>query len=423
MFNIDYMKILFTIFLAFAGFASVFSQTEQETAAPNFIRTIKFIGENPENPGNPIVLLGGTLNLSFDDIIGDEADYYYTIEHYNFDWTPSQLSKNEYMDGFDDLRIVNYTNAYNTLQPYTHYELSIPNNRTKNLKVSGNYMLKVFNADRELVFSRKFMVYENFAQIAAQVKRSRDLKYINEKQVINFSINSPDFILKNPENSVKVLLMQNYNLKTAITNLKPQYTIANELIYKYDQESAFWGGNEFLQFDDKDLRATTADIASVELNELYHHYLYTDLTRNGDPYTYNPDINGGFVIRNYPTQNPDIEAEYVWIHFRLKNYDAIGKGELHLYGGFNNYNLDDSTRLKYNEETGYYECARLFKQGYYNYKYVLLDAEGNLNEGFVSGNFDETENIYTILAYYSAPGARYDRIVGMGYTNSKNITN
>lgn len=417
------MRFFLTFLISLSGFCQFYGQAVQETASPNYIRTISFTGENTENPGNPIILLGGTLQLSFDDIIGDEADYYYTVEHYNFDWTPSQLSKNEYMDGFDDLRITNYTNAYNTLQPYTHYELSIPNNRTKALKVSGNYLLKVFNANRELVFSRKFMVYENFAQVSAQVKRSRDLEFINEKQVVNFSINSPDFILKNPENNVRVLLMQNYNLKSAILDLKPQYTIASELIYKYDAESAFWGGNEFLQFDDKDLRATTADIASVELDELYHHYLYTDRTRNGNPYTYNPDLNGGFVVRSYPAENSDIEAEYVWVHFQLKNYDPIGKSQLHLYGGFNNFQLDESTRLRYNEETGYYECARLFKQGYYNYKYVLLDENGQLDEGFISGNFDETENTYTILAYYHAPGARYDRLIGVGSANSKNITN
>ena len=240
---------------------------------------------------------------------------------------------------------------------------------------------------------------------------------------MNFSINSPDLLLKNPEQNVKVSLIQNYNLKLAIHDLKPQYTIANELIYRYDTESSFWGGNEFLQFDNKDLRATTADIAAIEMEELYHHFLYTDFTRRGDPYTYNPDINGGFVIRNLQAQNSDTEAEYVWVHFRLKNYDPIDGAQIHLYGGFNNFELDSSTRLKYNEETGYYENARLFKQGFYNYKYVLLNPDGSLDEGFISGNYDETENTYSILAYYRNPGARYDRLIGVGYANSRNISN
>ena len=414
----------FLIFLILGATTCIsFGQVTLETNPPGFIRTVIFRGDSVENSGNPVVRLGGSLQLSFDDIIGDEADYYYTIQHFNFDWTPSQLSKNEYLAGFDDVRITQYTNAYNTLQPYSHYELSIPNNNVKALKVSGNYLISIFNSNRELVFSRKFMVYEPISQVNAEVKRSRNLNFIDEKQVVNFSIDSPDLLLKNPEQNVKVSVFKNYNLKNAITDLKPQYTIANELIYRYDTETSFWGGNEFFQFDNKDLRATTADIAAIELKELYHHFLFTDFTRNDEPYTYNPDINGGFVVRNIQAQNSDIEAEYVWVHFRLKNNDIIENAQIHLYGGFNNFELDPSTLLKYNEETGYYETARLFKQGFYNYKYVLLENDGSIDEGFISGNFDETENIYTILVYYHPPGARYDRLIGVGYTNSKNIRN
>jgi len=417
------MKVfLFILFLVATPIVGS-CQIVEETPAPTFIRTIIFKGDAVENSGNPIIKLGNSINVRFDDIIGDEADYYYTIEHYNFDWTPSQLTKNEYMEGFDDVRITQYTNALNTLQPFTHYELSIPNSNVKQLKVSGNYLLKVFNSSRELLFSRKFMIYEPIAQVAAEIRRSRDLSFIDEKQVVNFSVNSPDLLLKNPDENVKVSLIQNFNQKLAIKDLKPQFTIANELIYRYDSESSFWGGNEFLQFDNKEIRVTTSDIASVELGELYHHFLFLDFTRKNEPYTYNPDINGGFVIRNIQAQNSHIEADYIWMHFQLKNYDIIDGGEIHLYGGFNNFELDKSTLLSYNEETGYYEGARLFKQGFYNYKYVLLNKDGSIDDGFISGNFDETENAYTILVYYRTPGARYDRIIGVGYANSRNIRN
>ena len=417
------MKAFFLILFFGAISLPVLGQSVDETLPPSFIRTVIFQGESQENIGNPIVRLGSRMQLSFDDIIGDEADYYYTIEHFNFDWSPSQLSKNEYLEGFDNVRITNYTNAQNTLQPYTHYELSIPNQNVKALNVSGNYLLSVYNSNRELVFSRKFMVYEPIAKVAAEVKRSRDLNYIDEKQIVNFSIDSPDLLLKNPKENVMVSIIQNHNLKLAITDLEPQYTIANELIYRYNEKSSFWGGNEFLQFDNKELRVTTTDIASVELDDLYHHFLFLDFTRSNEPYTYNPDINGGFVIRNLQAQNSDIEAEYVWVHFRLKNYDNLENSEIHIYGGFNNFELDQSTLMSYNKDSGYYEGARLFKQGYYNYKYVVLNKEGSIDDGLISGNFDETENIYSILVYYRPPGARYDRMIGVGYTNSEIIRN
>ena len=63
------------------------------------------------------------------------------------------------------------------------------------------------------------------------------------------------------------------------------------------------------------------------------------------------------------------------------------------------------------------------KQGFYNYKYVVVDADGNLNEGAISGNHYQTENNYKVLVYYRNLGARYDKLIGIGEASSINITN
>lgn len=404
----------------FSGF--IFGQPKFDSPAPNYIKTIELKGNSGIN-GNPVISLGETLTLKFDDIIGDEADYYYTIEHLNYDWTPSELVKSEYLAGFDNVRIVSYTNSYNTLQPYTNYELRIPNRDTQGLKVSGNYIITVFNSEKELVFSRRFMVYQPLTQVQVQIKRSRDLQYINQKQVVNFTVSSPDLLLRNPERTVNVMILQNHDLKGAITNITPQYSLGNELIYRYDQPTSFWAGNEYLKFDSKDVRASTVNIGRIELRDIYHHFLFTDRSRESDPYTYNPDINGQFVVRTMQGQNPDIEAEYVWTHFRLLNYDPLDGAEIHLYGAFNNFELDDSTLMKYNPESGLYENALLFKQGYYDYNYVLLNTDGSLDPGYISGNFEKTENEYQVLVYFRDIGARYDQLIGVGSANSVNITN
>ena len=395
----------------------------KQTIEPEYIRTIELKGSSSQST-LPVIELGQKLELSFDDIIGNEADYFYTIEHFNFDWTPSDLSKGEYLDGFDDVRIETYENSFNTLQLYSNYKLSIPNRETRAIKKSGNYLLRIFNDDSEIVFSRKFMVLERLLSVAVEIKRARKIKNIDQQQVVQFKINSPGLLLINPKQNVKTIVFQNNNLKNAITNLKPQYTIGTELIYRYDQEAAFWGGNEFLFFDNKDLRSSTNGVRSVALNELYENFLFTNIDRSVRPYTYNPDINGNFRVRNlYASQNQNIEADYVLMHFNLQHYGSLGDKEIHIYGNFNNWTIDQTTYMRYNEKTDTYQNARLFKQGFYNYKYVMVNRDGSVEQGPISGNFWQTENQYTVLVYYRAPGSRFDRLLGKGAANSSKISN
>jgi hypothetical protein len=409
--------IILLLCLVFSAYAQI-----EEKIEPEHIKTIQFRG-NSAFSQLPIINLGESLELTFDAINGNEEDYYYTITHYDFDWTASDFSKGEYLDGFDEVRIETYENSYNTLQIYSHYILSIPNRETRRIKKSGNYLLAIYNDDNELVFSRKFMIIEQIASVQVGIKRSRDLKYIQDKQVVQFVINSPNLLIINPKQNVHTVVLQNSNLKTAITDLKPQYTIGTELIYRYDKESAFWGGNEFLSYDNKDLRSAVNGIKKVEVSDLYENYLYSSISRKDRPYTYNPDINGNFVVRNLDVVNSNIEADYARIHFNFMYYEDIGDKELHLYGNFNNWTIDGTTYMKYNQNTDSYRTARLFKQGFYNYKYVLVDRDGSIDNGALSGNFWQTENEYTVIVYYRDIGARFDRIIGAGSASSIDINN
>jgi hypothetical protein len=416
-------KFILLILITFTS-SSIKGQEVYETLPPDFIKTIEFFGSSDEFSGTPIISINETLNLKFDDLTAAENDYYYEIEHYNFDWTPSKLSKNEYLEGFDNIRLFNFVNSFTTLQPYTHYELSFPNENTRGLKVSGNYMLKIFNSNKELLFSRKFIVFENLVNVDIIIRRSRNLTYLDKKQVVNFEVGRDDFIFRNPEQTVNTVVVQNNDFNTAIYDLKPQFTQGNRLIYRYDEESSFWGGNEYFNFDNKDIRQGTLRIERVELDDLYNSFLYPNFLRAGNVYTFYPDINGAFRINTIQGNDIDIESEYAKVHFTLQNSKNLEGGEIHLYGRFNNYVLDDSTLMKPLEtKPNILTNELLLKQGFYNYKYVFLDKNGNFKEGFISGNHDVTENDYQVIVYYRDIGARFDRVIGTGFGNSENIIN
>ena len=417
MFKALWLNILF-ILISFVTFA----QVEKEIDPPFNIKTITFV----QNNQNSIALFGlnDSFEIQFDDLYGNEANYYYEIVHCNYDWKHSDLSKNEYLQGFDGIRIQEYTNSLNTLQLYSHYRIGFPNKNTR-LLVSGNYIIKILNEDREVVFSRKLMLYEDLVSVPMQTKRARTLNTINFKQNIDFSIKSPNLLFQSPLQNVKVLLLQNGKLNEAITNIKPRYTIGNDLIYKYDSETQFWGGNEFLYFENKIIRAANNFIARVDANNgVYNTHLYTDNARINKSYTYNPDTNGNFVPLNVNASNNGIEADYSWVFFTLSAPSFYEKKNIYINGMFNNYAISDDNKMEYNQEKGIYEKAIMIKQGFTNYQYVVADETKKIDyENAIDGNFSQTENNYFAIIYYRENNQRYDRIIGKGVANSEDITN
>ncbi|MES2410381.1 MAG: DUF5103 domain-containing protein [Bacteroidota bacterium] len=413
-------SILTFVFILISG--NIFSQIEKEIAPPYNIKTVSFV-QNGQN-AVAVFQLGDSFQLQFDDLYGNEANYYYTITHCDYDWKPSQLAKSEYINGFDDQRIQDYTNSFNSLQIYSHYKLSFPNRFTQ-FRVSGNYVIKILNEDKEVVFARKFILYEELVSVPMQIRRARNLTVVEQKQNVEFAIKSATINFQSPLSNVKVMLMQNGKFDNAVTNIKPQYTIGNDLIYKYDAETQFWAGNEFHFFENKDIRAANNSIAKIDTNgSVYNAHLYLDQSKANNPYTYFPDINGNYIVKNINAQNNEIEADYSWVFFSLSAPALYDKKTIYVNGMFNNYVMSDENKMEYNAEKGIYEKALMIKQGFTNYQYVISDGKGKIDEqNAIDGNFFQTENNYFVLVYYRENNQRYDRIIGRGLASSVDITN
>ncbi|WP_369680361.1 DUF5103 domain-containing protein [Winogradskyella luteola] len=416
------MKKNFYSILLLLLFPTLLLSQVVEVSPPDFIKTIKF-KSNTTQGQLPILKLGEPLILEFDALNANEEDFYYVIEYFNFDWTPSILVKGEYLRGLDNQRILEYYNSFNTYQVYSHYKLQIPNIQTRGLLKSGNYMISIYDEYDELMFSRKFMIYEDLVNVGVRVKRSRDVRVIAEKQSVDLVVATNSINFNNPLETIKTLIIQNNNLNTSIDNLKPQYTLGNELIYRYDTESAFWGGNEYFWFENKDVRTSNVGVQFIDLKDIYQSYLYPNVSRDGQPYTYNPDLNGNFQVTAADRLDTDIEADYTMVHFSLLQEELKGK-DIHVYGNFNAFAIEPLTRMEFNPESGEYEVSFRLKQGFYNYKYVVVDKEtGELDEGAISGDYWQTENNYKVLVYYRDLGARYDKLIGYGEATSVDISN
>ncbi|HQK39201.1 MAG TPA: DUF5103 domain-containing protein [Flavobacterium alvei] len=401
---------------------STLAQTQTEIIPPYNIKTISFIQSN-ENVV-PIFKLGDGFQFQFDDLFGNEANYYFEIVHCDYNWIPTDIPKTDYMKGFDGQRIQEYENSVNTLQMYSHYKLPIPNQYMQ-LRISGNYILKILNESRDVILSRKFIVYEDLVTVPMQIKRARTANYLDYKHNVEFSIKSQAINFQNPLKNIKVCLMQNGQLNTAIQNIVPQYTIGNDLIYKYDTQTQFWAGNEFLYFDNSDIRSAGNNISRVDSSSgIYNTNLYTNNARANYPYSLTPDVNGNFVVRNIGGTKNEIEADYAWVYFSLSAPSFMKNKGIYITGMFNNYSLSPEYKMDFNKEKNTYEKAILIKQGFTNFQYQIADDKGNIDaENAIDGNFWQTENEYILLVYYRENNDRYERVIGKASANSRDAIN
>ena len=416
------LRYLFQTMVLFC-FTLATAQVDNEIVPPYNIKTVSFV-QNNQNVV-PIFQLGDAFQLQFDDLYGNDASYFYEIVHCDYNWNPSDIQKRDYLQGLDNQRIQESSSSFNCLQIYTHYRLPFPNSTTQ-LKISGNYMLKILNEDKEVVFSRKFIVYENLATVPIQIKRARTVTNLDTKHNLEFTIKSNVINFQNPLKNIKTILLQNGKFNNAIKNISPQFTIGNDLVYKYDTPTQFWAGNEFLYFDNKEIRVASNTISRVDSQkDIYSSYLFTNEARANSNYYNNQDVNGNFVIRRLFAENSDVEADYAWVYFSLSApLFRSSDGAIYVTGMFNNYALTAENKMEYNPEKAIYEKAILIKQGFTNFEYLAVKPNGSIDsENAIDGNYFQTENEYTVLVYYKEDTDRFTRIIGKGSASSLNLIN
>lgn len=386
------------------------------------IKTARIFKEGSET-SYPITRLDDEkpLILSFDELTKNMRYYSYTIVHCDADWRQSRLTTSEYMTGFPTNRIRQYNFSFNTVMPYVHYQLPIPNEDVL-LKVSGNYAVVIFEDGNENhpVMCRRFSITETLAAVSAVAGIARQTASQNEWQQIDFTIRTGNFRIENAQSDVKVVILQNGQWHTARTGLKPLFVRQNELDYRYmDKTLYFHAGNEYRPLDIKSTRFSSTRMTAIEFEQpTYHFYPYTDQPRDIGRYLYYEDFNGKYAIHSDRANRPDTEADYVYVHFALRASQPFTDGQVYVMGDFCNYAYSMENIMAWNPDRQQYEAKILLKQGYYNYMYTLLPFKPTTDDFQIEGNFSDTENDYTIYVYHRGRSSRFDRLIGVSTVNT-----
>ena len=420
------MKFKSLIIILLSLTINISAQTPRSGGDTNYRDDVQTVLLHPTgfDLDKPVIYLNNMkeqLHLQF-DIFADDAPYlYYTFVHCDNLWQPTDLPKNEYLNGFFQEEINDFTFSLNTFVNYVHYDLVFP---TENMmpKISGNYLLIVTGEKPDDVyFTRRFYVVDDMARISAKIPRYPfDLNLGQNKQEIDLEIVYPDLFNSRADQYSSVTIQQNGRWDNAVFGLKPTYVYPDKLSYNNNAKTVFESGNQFLRINTSNFENRPEKTKTVYREENgYVVTLYDDTKCNTHTYLEDEDIFGEkYIYLEREEFDATKEADYAQVDFFLSWPQYMFGKDVYILGAITDWRLDDNAKMEYDPERRGYKKSLLLKQGYYDYMYLVKDnASGITSVAPVNGDFWETNNMYHIFIYLFDPIQNYDKLIG--YTTIK----
>lgn len=346
------------------------------------------------------------LRVEFDDLTTTYHAFTAKITHCNADWSKSSLANLDFLNDFNSFPITQYAFSSDTHIPYIHYWFQLPP-----LKLSGNYVLTVYQDDNTPVFSKRFMVYENSVKLGSFADIS-GANQLGNKQAINLKMNYNPLAVMNPATQFEVSIRQNQRWDNLIQNVPPTFIFEGQKEIDYriiDEQYMHDGGNEYRFVDLRSILNTGQNIARIDRTlKPFRAFAATDQSRAGGRYSQYLDFNGNFVIQNYDSPLQYSE-NYLNVNFTLPVKKPVD-GKVFISGRFAENAFSTEVELVYDSARKHYSKELLLKQGWYNYQYIVNSSHVEAN--ILEGNHFETENLYEVFVYFKSLQPRADLLVG-----------
>ena len=386
---------------------SINAQTQQI-----FNRNIKTltltVDDDPTLPPYLLYASRQYIDIEWDEMSHDYKRYRYHIDHCDWDWNVTDgIFESDYLEGLNDQLVEDFEKSFNTTQIYTHYKLRIPNKELR-LRLSGNYRVLIYEEDEEdsPVLEARFCIYEREAGIIAQLSSNTDVDFNDRHHQMTLSIGYGSLAVIDPEQELKVVVMQNRRWDSRVEGLVPNVRKPNGIEFTHNRNLIFPAGNEYHRFEILDVHRTATGVDRIDWFEPYYHATLFPAVIDHS-YSYTEDQNGVYVVRSSDNYDDWTTAEYVVVHFFLESPRLEG-GDVYVSGWWAGQTFNPDCKMEYDEARECYHAAILLKQGYYSYEFIQKD--GLMQR--TMGNFYETENEYEVLVYFRQQGARYDRLSG-----------
>lgn len=363
---------------------------------------------NGDWQNRPVMTLNSSdqLVIGFDEFSHNYHRMTYHIDHCEADWTVSEeIFESDWLQGFNDNPIDDYQNSINTTILYTHYQLTLPNDRCQ-LKMSGNYRLTVYDEDDadEKLLEVEFYVVDPLMSIGLEVTTNTDAGHNDSLQQLSMVLNYNGLRVTNREEQLHTVVMQNWCEETVRQDVHPNHISDKGLIWDHNRQLLFNGGNEYHKFEVLDVSHPTMGLDQILWDgHTYQAYPFAATPRRN--YLTDVDADGAFCIRNSDRIESEYTCDYVWVNYVL---EASYQGELYVDGQWTTDADREKYKMQYDGERKVYYTALLQKQGYYNYRFLTADNKIPSSEG----NYYQTENRYQALVYYKPISGRTWQLTG-----------
>jgi hypothetical protein len=348
------------------------------------------------------------LHIGFDELSHNYHRFVYRLERCEVDWSSAEeMFESDWLEGFNDGIIDDYELSVNTITPYTHYRLEIPNSLCR-LKMSGNYRLHIINEDSdEKVATFEFMVTEQTMGLTLTATTNTDIDSNDSHQQLAIALNYGKLPVTRPDEQIKMVVTQNGREDNSRHDIKPSFTNNSGLEWSHCRWLIFDAGNEYRKYEVLDPSHPTMGIDYIRWDgSQYQVFPFIDEPRSN--YIYDEDADGAFYIRNSDNRENDTSSEYVWVNYRLKT-PALPDGHIVIDGMWTTESPENYT-MQYDAEKGIYTASIFQKQGYYSYQYLWQKADGRKIYLPSEGSFFQTENRYQAYIYYKGIGERTWRL-------------
>ncbi len=229
--------------------------------------------------------------------------------------------------------------------------------------VSGNYLVQVFDEDNpdEVLLQTRFMLNENTASMTSSVTSRTDTDYNNRHQQISLDAGLDGTDVSDP---FKRSASRSGSERT------PRHPQSHRQAAAHRQQKRrlrtpripdISAGNEYRRFEMVNVHYPGLGIDHYDFAEPYYHAIIdTDKIRANDRYEYDEDQSGRYFIREFNSNYPAVDADYIITHFTLESPEMPGM-EVYLDGDFVQRRRDADSRMVYDRNRGAYVKTMLLE--------------------------------------------------------------